>query len=344
MKPFALFAAILLSSTAALAQSAPVPTNNNNQPIEITATETVEWLRNEKQYVARKDVIVKQGPMEIHSDLLTADYREGQASSMEIWQMTAEGNVQIKDETNTAYGDKGVYDVTNGVAVLTGQDLKLVSPDQTVTASERMEYHANQRMAKAIGNATVKRARDTVKADTLTAYFKDDSAAETQASAAANSPLGGGGNIDRLEADGNVVIITPTEKLYGSKAIYNAATNTATMSGNVKIERGENTLEGARAEVDLTTNVSKMFGSEKTGGRVRGVFFPGSESRPGAKGQGLSAAIPAPSQVPAAVSAATAPAKPPGSAAPVPAPPAAQPVSPTPAAPAPAKVSPRIEY
>lgn len=344
MKSFALFAAFLLGSAAAFAQTAPAP-SGNAQPIEITATETVEWLRNEKQYVARKDVIVKQGPMEIHSDLLTADYREGATSSMEIWQMTAEGNVQIKDETNTAFGDKGVYDVTNGVAVLTGQDLKLVSPDQTVTATERMEYHASERLAKAIGNATVKRARDTVKADTLTAYFKDEgAAAPTTAKTAPNSPLGGSGNIDRLEADGNVVIITPTEKLYGSKAVYRADTNTATMSGNVKIERGENTLEGARAEVNLTTNVSKMFGSEKTGGRVRGVFFPGSESKPGAKGQGISAAIPAPSQVPAAVSAATSPAETPVSAVPAPTPPAAVPVSPTPAAPAPAKVSPRIEY
>lgn len=345
MKSLALFAALLLGSTAAIAQTAPA--NNNSQPIEITATETVEWLRNEKQYVARKDVIVRQGQMEIHADLLTADYREGQASSMEIWQLTAEGNVRIKDETNTAYGDKGVYDVTNGIAILTGQDLKLVSPDQTVTASERMEYHANERLAKAVGNATVKRTKDTVKADTLTAYFKGEGTNAAPAAAKtpdASNPLGGSGNIDRLEAEGNVVIITPTEKLHGNKAVYNADTNTATMSGNVKIERGENTLEGARAEVNLTTNVSKMFGSEKNGGRVRGVFFPGSESKQGAKGQGISAALPAPSQVPAAVSAVKPSAEPQVSAVPAPIPATPAPVSPTPPAPAPAKVSPRIEY
>lgn len=344
MKHLPLLAALLLASTAAFAQTAPTqqapaPAGNSSQPIEITATETVEWLRNEKQYIARKDVIVKQGAMEIHSDLLTADYREGTTSSMEIWQMTAEGNVEIKDETTTAYGDKGVYDVTNGVAVLTGQNLKLVSPDQTVTASERMEYHANERLAKAIGNATVVRAKDTLKADTLTAYFKDEAATTaTSDKTPVGSPLGGGGNIDRLEADGNVVIITPTEKIYGSKAIYRADTNTAEITGKVKLERGENVLEGARAEVNLNTNISKMFAAGKSGERVRGVFFPGSESLPKDKGQDKKMAPAAPPAVPPAVTF-----NPPPVPVETPAPPKSA-VSATPPAPAPAKVSPRIEY
>lgn len=345
MKYFPLLAALMLVSTSALAQTAAAPAPaSSNQPIEITATETVEWLRNQNQYVARKDVIVKQGAMEIHSDLLTADYREGAQSSTEIWQLTAEGNVQVKDETTTAYGDRGVYDVPKGVAVLTGGNLRLVSPDQTVTATERMEYYANERMAKAIGNATVLRAEDKVQANVLTAYFKDDTAqpaAKEAGKKPAGGALGGGGNIDRLEADGNVVITTPTEKITGSKAVYRAATNTADITGKVKLVRGENVLEGERAEVNLTTNVSKMFGSKTESGRVRGVFFPGSDSSVPGKKAADKKAIAAPAAA----------ATPPGKAAPAPepapdaAPPAEAPaVSPTPETPAPAKVSPRVEY
>lgn len=265
------------------------------QPIEITATKTVEWLRDQQQYVARENVIVTQGAMTIMSDLLTADYRDGATSSQEIWQLTAEGNVQIKDEANTAYGDRGVYDVPKGIATLTGENLRLVSPDQTVTARDRMEYHSNERLAKAIGNAKVVRAQDTLSADVITAYFKDDAAQSTaqEVQAAASvpsrqgstasapaSPLGGsGGNLDRLEADGNVVIKTPTETLYGRKGVYRAETNTAELTGKVRIERGPNVLEGERAVVDLNTNVSKMYGAEKDGGRVRGVFFPGTNKK-----------------------------------------------------------------
>jgi lipopolysaccharide export system protein LptA len=271
-----IFLCALVASTSAFAQQ-----KNSGQPIEITASKTVEWLRNEKQYVARENVIVTQGNMQILSDLLTADYRDGATSSMEIFQITAEGNVQIKDVKNTAYGDKGVYDVTNGVAVLTGQNLRLVSPDQTVTAKDRMEYHSNDRMAKAIGNARVVRAKDTLTANTITAYFKDQSAptATTTATAKPANAAVGGGSLDRLEAEGNVVITTPTEVLRGSKAVYKADSNIAEVTGKVKIERGQNVMEGARAEVNLNTNVSKMFGSTKEGGRVRGVFFPGSGNK-----------------------------------------------------------------
>lgn len=286
-----LCAGLLLASASSFAQTAPVapaPTPasaaaNNGQPIEITATKTVEWLRNEKQYVARENVIVTQGTMQLFSDLLTADYRETEKSSQDIWQMTATGNVQIKDETNTAYGDKAVYDVPTGVAVLTGENLRLVSPEQTVTATDRMEYHSNERLAKAIGNAKVVRAKDTLTANTITAFFKDDSAPKPAAAKPDDKSALGGGNLDRLEADGNVVIITPTEKLTGNKGVYRADTNTAEITGKVKIERGENILEGNRAEVNLTTNVSKMFGSDKPGGRVRGVFFPGSDKSPATK-------------------------------------------------------------
>lgn len=288
---------LMLASGAALAQNvapqpaaspSPATPNNASQPIEITATKTVEWLRGQKQYVAREDVIVTQGQMTIKTDLLTADYREGAQSSTEIWQLTAEGNVQISDQKNTAYGDKGIYDVPTGVATLTGQNLRLVSPDQTVTAKDRMEYHSNARMAKAIGSAEVVRAQDTLSADTITAFFKDESApASAPAPAAAKNPetgpLSGNGasGLDRLEADGHVVIVTPTEKLYGNRGIYRAASNTAELIGKVRIEKGENILEGERAEVNLTTNISKMYGSDKAGGRVRGVFFPGSEKKDG---------------------------------------------------------------
>jgi len=338
MKHLLIAAFILMGIAPALAQT------GSGEPIEITAVETVEWLRGQNQYVARKDVIVTQGKMQIFTDLLTADYREGATSSTEIYQLTAEGNVQIKDETNTAYGDKGVYDVIQGIATLTGSNLKLVSPDQTVTATEKMEYYSNERMAKAIGNATVTRPKDTLKANIITAYFKDDSAAAPEATPASPaSPLGGSGNLDRLEADGNVVITTPSETLTGNKAIYRADTNTAELRGKVKVVRGENVLEGERAEVDLTTNVSKMFGSETTGGRVRGVFFPSSEKKADNKGQDKKTPPPVTFKAaPAAPEAAPVPA-PPALAAPVPVPPETSDSS-SPLTPAPARVSPRIDY
>ena len=86
--------------------------------------------------------------------------------------------------------------------------------------------------------------------------------------------------LDHADADGHVVITTPTDVLTGDHGTYTAGTSLAVITGHVKITRGPNVLEGERAEVDLATNVSRMIGapdSAQTGtGRVRGVFYPGS--------------------------------------------------------------------
>jgi lipopolysaccharide export system protein LptA len=279
MKKAILIALLCCTSTAALAQDTAPASANSEQPIEITAQKSVEWHRNDKKYIARDNVVITQGDVTILSDLATADYREGATSSMEIYQLTAEKNVTIDNGGNKATGDKAVYDVDKAVAVLTGNDLRLTSPDQVVTAKERMEYYPNTRQAKAIGNAKVVRAKDTLSANTITATFKDGKAPAAQPNA--NAPATG--NLDRIDAEGNVVIVTPTETLRGNRGVYKAATNTAEITGNVKIERGPNIIEGQRAEVDLTTNVSKMFGGENSGGRVRGLFFPGSQPNSGGK-------------------------------------------------------------
>lgn len=304
MKHALLFLMPLLFCAPAMAQ-----TSNSGQPIEITATKSVEWLRNDKQYVARENVEAKQGTVTIKSNLMIADYKEGDKSSMQIWQLTASDNVTIISDGNTATGDKAVYNVDTGISTLTGGDLKIVSPDQTVTAKERMEYHATTRQAKAIGSAKVIRAGgDTLSANTITATFKDKAASATPA-ATSTGPMGGG-NVDKIEADGNVVIVTPSEKLYGNRGIYKADTNTAELFGKVKIERGQNVLEGDRAEVNLTTNVSKMFGSEKSGGRVRGVFFPGNDKAGAAPKTPATPAPSAPLAPPAPAPVTSAPATP----------------------------------
>lgn len=238
---------------------------DRNQPLEITADHTLEWHRNTQQYIARGSVIVRQGEVTIIADTLTADYRETGVSAFEIYRLTADGNVKIVSQGNTATGQQAVYDVDRGVAVMTGNNLRLSSPDQSLTAKDSFEYWVTEGRLTAIGSAHVIRGEDTLDADTVSATFAEDATGTRQ--------------LKSLSADRNVKITTPTEILTGNKGTYTAATNIAAIVGNVKISRGPNVLEGERAEVNLTTNVSKMQGSPAQGGRVRGVFYPGSEEK-----------------------------------------------------------------
>ncbi len=243
------------------AQKAANP--HSDAPLEITAKQTLEWHRNDLQYVAKGDVVAKQGDVTIMADTLTADYRETKASAFEIYRLTANGNVKIISQGNTATGGRAVYDVDNGVAVMTGSNLRLTSPDQMVTARDSFEYWVTDGRLSAIGSAKVLRGQDTLDADKVTAIFT-----ETKT---------GNREIKSLNAEGNVIITTPTETLTGKRGEYVAATNTAEIFGDVTIRRGPNILEGERAEVNLTTNISKMHGGQGEDGRVRGVFYPSSK-------------------------------------------------------------------
>lgn len=237
---------------------------SKGDPVEITAKRTLEWHRNTKQFVATGDVIAKQGTATVYADTLTADYREANGSSMDIHTLTATGNVRLENnDGSTAYGDKAVYTVDDGRAILTGGNLRIVSPERTITATDRMEYLTQAGEASAYGNARLMQGDDTITASTLKAFFAEGANGQRA--------------LNHAEAIGNVVITTPEEKLTGDKGTYKAADNTAEITGKVRITRGPNTLEGARGTVNLGTNVSTLYGgaASPTGDtRVRGVFYP----------------------------------------------------------------------
>ena len=246
---------------------AETPLNpDRNRPLEITADDSLAWHRTDRYFRARKNVRAVQGDTALHADTLTAHYRDGEGGGMEMHTVQADGHVRIIAAQGKAYGDKAVYDIDKGYAVMTGQDLRLVSDGQSVTARDKFQYWVREGKLEAIGRAVAVRAGDKLEADRMTAVFAEDK--------------NGKRALKTLEARGHVVITTPTEILTGDRGVYQADTHMAQLTGNVKITRGPNILEGKRAEVNLETNVSKISGgTPENAGRVRGVFYPGSEEK-----------------------------------------------------------------
>ncbi|HEX7007295.1 MAG TPA: LptA/OstA family protein, partial [Alphaproteobacteria bacterium] len=103
----------------------------------------------------------------------------------------------------------------------------------------------------------------TVRADTMTARFAEDSQGKMA--------------LSRADIVGNVVITTPTEVARAERGVYDAGSGIATLSGGVKLTRGDNQLNGAFAEVNLKSGVSRLLASPSgsaPGSRVRGIFVP----------------------------------------------------------------------
>lgn len=231
-------------------------------PIQIEADEGIEWQRSKQIYLARGNASATQGGVSVKGDELIAHYRPNAAGENEIYRINANGNVQITSESEVAQSDNAVYDIDNGVLVLTGDTVRLDTAEDTIIARDSLEYYEQRRMAIARGDALAIRDDRRLRADTLTAHFGEG---------------GRNASMDRIEASGNVLVSTPTDIVRAEQGDYNPDRGLATLTGNVKITRGDTQLNGDRAEVNLTTGESKIL-SSRSGERVRGLFLPKSSS------------------------------------------------------------------
>ena len=107
------------------------------------------------RYVARGAARMTQGDKTIEAEVLTAFYRQPEGGGTEIYRYTATGSVRLTTATQRAFADNGVYDVASGIVVLTGRSMRIVTPEQEITARESIEYWEQKRMAVARGDALV---------------------------------------------------------------------------------------------------------------------------------------------------------------------------------------------
>ena len=105
------------------------------------------------------------------------------------------------------------------------------------------------------------------------------------------------GELDRMEAHGNVFYVTPTRVVKGDDAVYTADNTTIVMTGTeVVATQGKNVVSGTRLTINTTTGEATMV-NEHTGRgvkeRVKSVIYP-QDKTTGANGAPAPAAKPAP--------------------------------------------------
>jgi lipopolysaccharide export system protein LptA len=235
--------------------------DENDSPVQIEATESLEWHSEEQTYVARGDAVLRQDEIEVRGDVLTAFYRELESGGTEIWRAAAEGNVVIEAPEGRAESDRAVYDLDQDVIVLTGGDLRLESSDGTLTATDTLEYYPSDQLAVARGDALVERTTgDRVRGDVLTGEFVEDEEGSLQLSI--------------VSAFGNVRIDTDTDVATAEHGVYDLGTNVAILEGSVRLVRGDNQLSGDLAEVNLDTGMSRLIANPTGEGPIRALLVP----------------------------------------------------------------------
>ena len=281
---------------AALLLALPVAAQNLDMsqggPVDITSTDGIEWRQEQRVVIARGNAQAVRDGVTVTAARLLARYRPqaGAAAAQpapasaaeatmsggnEIFRLEAEQNVRIATATDTATGDRAVYDIDQAVLVLTGRGLSLTTPSQRIVARDSLEYWSQRRMAVARGNAVLTTSDNRyIGADTLVSYMTPEGtpAPVRSTTPGAAPPPPGSGRIDRVELFGHVEIRTETEVVRGDRGVYSAETGLARLLGNVRITRGDNQVNGTEALVNLNTGISRLVNTP--GQRVQGLIVP----------------------------------------------------------------------
>jgi len=274
--------ALAIGAACVQAALAQLPTSDNAKPVAIEAENGIEWQQNNRVYIARGHAKATRGDSTVTADTLSAYYRptvdtpppaakRGDSDPLtstgsQVYRMDADGNVVFTTPTQTMNGDHAVYDVDRAILVVTGKGLKIVTPRDTITARDKLEWYDQQQVGVARGNAVAVRGDRRVRGDILTARVVKDAK--------------GASHMSRIDAHGNVMVSSPGQIARGDEGVYNLDTGIATLAGHVRLTRGDNELRGRYAVVDLNTNVSRLLnappGNQFAGGsnRVQGLIVP----------------------------------------------------------------------
>ncbi len=234
--------------------------------IDLTAEDSIEWLRDQKTYFARGNAVMRRNDQTYRADRLIAHYREVPGGGTEVWRFELHGNVSVESTDSTLTGDDAAYESDSEVFVVTGRRPHLVSKDMTLSADDSIEIWQAKDIAVARGNAVIVNEGRTLRGDVVVAYFVEGGLPTEEAAAAAKKQS----DLDRFEAMGNVRIETEEQVLIADKAVYDPDADKALLSGSVKITSGQNQFNGELAEYNFTTEVGKILGGGSQ--RVHGLF------------------------------------------------------------------------
>jgi lipopolysaccharide export system protein LptA len=127
------------------------------------------------------------------------------------------------------------------------------------------------------GAVEVLQDKARMRAATMTVYNRRKTPGKT------SSPTGNNdcGDVDRVEADGNVFYVTPEQTVRGDHAVYTYDNDTIIVTGDVVAVQGQDVARGDRMTIKTKTNDVKMesnaTGRGKT--RVRAVLYPSDKDK-----------------------------------------------------------------
>jgi len=147
-----------------------------------------------------------------------------------------------------------------------------VERDQPIhIVSNRLDAYNDKRMVVFTGNAVATQGARTIRADVLTLFYKE----ERKFTGPSSGEAGGPGDVERVEAKGNVTISEGDRIVTGDDAVFEQDAQKITVTGNAVMREGANVVRGDRVFVFLDENRGVVEGTSS--GRVTATIYPGDQ-------------------------------------------------------------------
>lgn len=138
------------------------------------------------------------------------------------------------------------------------------------TNADRIESVESENAAYLVGNVDIQQGDARLRADRVTIKFN-------KAAGGQNSGLASGfGDVRQIIAEGNVFYVTPEMKAKGDVGVYEHATDTITMTGNVALMRERDVAEGQSLKIEVSNRRTILDGGS---GRARMLVTPDEEAK-----------------------------------------------------------------
>lgn len=260
-----LVTAVLASFVLMTADTTSAQAQEDN-PLIVEADDSLQWLRNEKQYVATGNATAQQGDLTLKANVITAHYESentetGDHDATTITFIKGETAAKLTRASLIATANVIEYDIITEFVKIFGGSPLIINGQDRMSATEVITYNRSTREIIARGDAQVKLANgQELHGNIITIVITQDE-----------------GDIETVTADGNALVTsqsdTGQQRAVADTMVYTRTDGIAVLTGNVEIEDGNNLLTGDRAEVNTITGTSTMSSSQG-GKRVGGVFNP----------------------------------------------------------------------
>ena len=138
---------------------------SGDSSISLDAADTVEWDQKKRTFVAAGKAVVSRGDLILKANKISANYRDGKDKKIEIYQIIAEGNIEIKNKEDRATSNFAKIDTDIGSIILSGKNTSYWNKNIKLIANKEIEYHTNNQRAFARGGIEISTANEVIKAE-----------------------------------------------------------------------------------------------------------------------------------------------------------------------------------